>query len=210
MFWCWIVNHATALSVVVTAAATIAVAAFTCCLYRATNRLWEAGGEQIKVATKAANAAETAAKTLVDNERPWVGPRTVACAPPLSAGNDIAKSVCVVIVNTGRMPAQKMRARFEGYIRDKDVLPPELDTTLTPAKALFPGINDYYYPFRDYRGPLSSTDYDGIVGGGRIAWVVGRIDYLDSRGDPHHSTVRTQWDCDRQAFVPSDTGNEAT
>jgi hypothetical protein len=39
------------------------------------------------------------------------------------------------------------------------------------------------------------------VNGGRVAWVVGRIDYFDSRDEPHHSTVRTQWDCQRRAFV---------
>ena len=197
----------TVLSVAVTAGATVAVALFITRLYRATNRLWEASLGQIKVAIMAANAAEISAKALI--ERPWVGPLEVACDPPLSAGNDIAKSVRVVIVNTGRMPAQKMRARFEGYIRDRDFDPPELDTTLIPAKALFPGINDYYSPF-EARNPLSPTEYDGILDGSRVAWVVGRIDYFDSRCDPHFSTVRTQWDCQRNAFVPSVNGNEAT
>jgi hypothetical protein len=194
-------------SIFVTAVATVAVAFFTQRLYRATNRLWEAGQEQTKVAIAAANAAERSAATLVDNERPWVGPKTVAGPPTLSASNLLAETVYVVIVNTGRMPAQQMKARFEGYIKDKDVLPSEPDTSNVPAKALFPGIEDFYYPFR---GELSSTDYDGIANGSRVAWIVGRIEYLDSRGGAHHSTIRTQWDCQRHAFVPSMTGNEAT
>src|SRR5690348_5461955 len=96
--WAWITEHATVLSAIVTALATVAVALFTNCLYWATNRLWEAGQEQTKVASIAANAAERSARALIDNERPWVGPKTVVCASPLSAGNMIANTVYVVIV----------------------------------------------------------------------------------------------------------------
>ena len=67
-------EHATVIAAVISAFATIAIAAFTYILYRATSALGEAGDKQIAVAQAAANAAnrsaEVAERALIQLEAP--------------------------------------------------------------------------------------------------------------------------------------------
>ena len=83
-------------------AATLLVALVSFLLVRATKRLWVASEAEIKV--------------LINSERPWVGPLTVYGPETLSPGENVAASVYVIILNTGRVPAQQMKAHFDGLI----------------------------------------------------------------------------------------------
>jgi hypothetical protein len=191
-FWCWLTGHATVVFVGLTTVATGFIAGFTFALRNSTERLW--------AATRASVDA------IVNNERAWVGTVTVACDPPLAANASIR--AWVHIKNRGRSPALDMRARFEGYILDKGSQPQRPDVTKTTSKPLFPDVDDFYRVFHGQ--VLSAADYNGIVSGTRIAWLIGRVEYLDSQGgSKHHTNVTTRWDCELPAFIP-EGDNDAT
>jgi hypothetical protein len=133
-----------------------------------------------------------------ENERPWVGPITVACdglfpAKPINA--------CIAIRNTGRSPALRMRVSHQGIILNRGQAP-NIPTVWETPKALFPGAEDLYHPFLAH-GPLSYADFMEINGGSRAAWIIARIEYFDGAGNPHHTNICTRWGGpNRPAFVP--------
>jgi hypothetical protein len=141
---------------------------------------------------------------FVATDRPWVGPRTVG-AEQIAPNQFI--TAWVVIENSGRSPAREMRVHFRGDILSAGVMPPKPDVSQRPSKALFSRIPDWYHPFHQHR--LSQADFDGIVAGNRVAWIIGRVEYRDTRNDPHFTDVCTRWDQPLGRFVPHDTGNDA-
>jgi hypothetical protein len=156
---------------------TFVLAVGTLALWWSTRKLWE-------VAT--------------ENERPWVGPITVGCQ-----GLFVNRPIPAVIAikNTGRSPALRMRVAHEGIILNQGQIPNPPTTWETP-KALFPGAEDFYYPFLG-RAPLSQADFVAINAGTRAAWVIARIEYFDGSGNPHHTNICTRWGGpNRPAFVP--------
>jgi hypothetical protein len=62
----------------------------------------------------AAISTRIANRTFKSGERAWVGPETVSTPYGLQIDREI--NAVVIIKNTGRTPALRMRARFEGYI----------------------------------------------------------------------------------------------
>jgi hypothetical protein len=132
-------------------------------------------------------------------DRPWVGPFTVR-SEQLAPGNQITAEI--VILNTGRTPALRMRVAHDGLILDRGVEPARPNLAQRIPKALFPGAHDFYRPFEG-RDPLSQADFEGIVRGTRVAWIVAHIEYFDMEGGRHHTNICTRWDQHgARAFVP--------
>ena len=86
--------------------------------------------------------------------------------------------------------------------------PPKPDNSRAPAKALFPNVIDLYRPFEGYP-PLSDVEWAGLKNGTRIAWVVGRIDYLSIVDRQGWTDVCTRWRPLSGEFEPHDEGNDA-
>jgi hypothetical protein len=155
---------------------------------------------------KQAKAATVTADAVIDNERPWVGPITTS-SQQIAPGQFI--SATVVIQNSGQTPALEMRAAFKGSIKLKADSADQPDIAHAPPKALFPNVPDWYYPFSKSQ-ILSRTDFDAICNGDKIAWILGKIEYLDNRRRPRYTNICTRWDQSRGVFVPNETGNDAT
>jgi hypothetical protein len=156
-------------------------------------------------AEEAAKAATATAIAVVDSERPWVGPITTS-SQQIAPGQFIHATV--VIVNSGQTPALEMRAAFKGSIKSKTDSADQPDMAQTPPKALFPHVPDWYYPFSKSL-ILSQADFDAICDGDKIAWILGKIEYLDNRRRPRYTNICTRWDQSRGVFVPNETGNDA-
>jgi hypothetical protein len=183
-------------------------------LFRETEGLRTAADRQkedflrsVQAAEKAAFAAENSANAIVDNERPWVGLVTIV-GIQIGPGRPIEAKV--VIQNTGHTPARHMRAAFRGSTTAATAACGDApDVNLTPQKALFPNIPDYYYPFHGHR-VLTDDEFRAIVNGTRILWVVGRIEYLDNRGIQRWTDVCARWEQSRGEYVPNWSGNDAS
>jgi hypothetical protein len=138
-------------------------------------------------------------------DRPWVGPITVR-SEQLAPGNQINAEI--VIMNTGRTPALRMRVAHDGLILDRGVEPARPNLVQRVPKALFPGAHDFYRPFEG-RGPLSHSDFEGIVRGTRVAWIIAHIEYFDMEDERHQTNICTRWDQHgARGFVP-DLQNDA-
>jgi hypothetical protein len=164
--------------------------------------------QSAKAAQKAADASAASAAILIDAQRPWVGLVTIV-GVQIRPGLPIEAKV--VIQNTGHTPARCMRVMFRGSITAATAATgaaPEA-ANLTPQKALFPNVPDFYYPFHGSRA-LTDDDFRAIVQGTRILWVVGRIEYLDNRGIERWTDICVRWDQSRGEYVPNLTGNDAT
>jgi hypothetical protein len=141
-------------------------------------------------------------KASIEADRPWVGPVTVATCPernPLSA--------TIVIRNTGRRPALQMRIAHRWVLLDQNTAPTIPDPRGGVAKALFPNADDFYYPFHG-RGSFTHVEQHRIETGTHVLWVMARIEYLDGRGDTHHTNICTRWDRGRRVYIP-DRDNDA-
>jgi hypothetical protein len=146
--WVWLTEHATVLSAAISAIATIFIARYTLTLRRSTDKLWEAGEHQIKVAQKAADAAELAAqatrdsvvlaeKTAANNEelrklseRARVsggGIRAVVSMTNITGGTGLVltNEFEIHINNHGRGPAALRRIRWGFCTTDRSKMPPE-------------------------------------------------------------------------------------
>src|SRR5215470_2095214 len=150
-------------------------------------------------------SVRVAERALLAAHRPWVGPKTVF-SEQLAAGHII--KAYVEIKNTGGSPALKMRAAFRGDFLPTDTAPSLPNSSQAPDKALFPDTPDYYYPFGRSR-VMSKADFDGILSGQTVAWIIGRVDYFDGVGRLHTTNIRTRWDQSQGAFVPDEHGNDA-
>src|SRR5262245_47806288 len=141
-------------------------------------------------AEEAARAATGNAQAMIDNERPWIGVDTVY-TEKLEPG-PVIQQAFVRIKNTGKTPALRMRVAFKGSVLPKGTPPRAPDITSEPPKPLFPDTMDFYYPFGDL--VLSHADFQEIVAGSRVAWIVGRIEYFDGSKRPHKTQVCCRWD----------------
>lgn len=147
-------------------------------LVRATIRLWNA---------------------TVENERPWVGPITVNC-DQIIVGRPSRGTI--VIKNTGRSPALRMRVAHRGIILNQGQAPPSTPNVWEVPKALFPNAEDFYHPPVD-GGPLSQADVAAIIAGTRVLWVIARVEYFDREGNLHHTNICTRWGgVNRPVMVP--------
>jgi hypothetical protein len=119
---------------VLTALATLAIAAFTLTLKRATDRLWDAGERQLKLAAdtaaaqshdmqasikaaeKAADAAKLTAEaakvaadiaksTLIETDRPWISINAEIDGPLIFGPEEIEIPLKITLKNIGRSPA---------------------------------------------------------------------------------------------------------
>ena len=156
-------------------------------------------------AEEAARAATVNAQAMIDNERPWIGVDTVY-TEKLEPG-PVIQQAFVRIKNTGKTPALRMRVAFKGSVLPKGTPPRAPDITSEPPKPLFPDTMDFYYPFGDL--VLSHADFQEIVAGSRVAWIVGRIEYFDGSKRPHKTQVCCRWDRSRGVFIPHEQGNDA-
>jgi len=131
-------------------------------------------------------------RATVSNERPWVGPITVNC--------DVRQGT-VVIKNTGRSPALRMRVSHRALIVNPGQAPMVLNIWEVP-KALFPGAEDFYHPTIE-GGPLSQADFGRMAAGTRELWVIARIEYFDGDGNFYHTDISTRWGgVNRPVMVP--------
>jgi hypothetical protein len=100
-----------------------------------------------------------------------------------------------------------MRAAFKGSVLPKGTPPTAPDVASESPKPLFPDIPDFYHPFAD--SVLSHADFQEIVAGSRVVWIVGRIEYFDGSKRPHQTQVCCRWDRSRGVFIPDEQGNDA-
>lgn len=156
-------------------------------------------------AEEAARAATANAQAMIDNERPWIGVDTV-WSEKLVSGAIIQKAF-VRIKNTGKTPALRMRAAFKGSVLPRGTAPTAPDVASEPPKPLFPNTLDFYYPFGGF--VLSDADFQEVLVGSRVAWIVGRIEYFDGSKGSHQTQVCCRWDQGRSVFVPHEQGNDA-
>jgi hypothetical protein len=166
---------------------TLALALFTGVLAVSTIGLWTITDLTLR------HSRETAERQL----RAWVGPVTTNC-DVFAAGHRIQAKI--VIINTGKSPAQNMRVAVRGHILDTGILPPIPGTSAEPPKTLFPSIPDEHPAFHNVK--LSLQDQEGIDKGQRTAWIIARIDYFVGKNDPRYTNICTRWDRSRRVFVP--------
>jgi hypothetical protein len=114
----------------------------------------------------------------------------------------------VILMNTGRTPAQKMRARFEGHILAMDAPRPSTSSEGAAPKSLFPGVRDYYYPFAG-SSALTYTSIGALEKGDFVAWIVGRVDYFDHGGIRRYTNVCARLNQGSDDFIPHEEGNDA-
>ncbi|WP_140688312.1 hypothetical protein [Mesorhizobium sp. B2-6-2] len=117
---------------------TFVLCVFTGLLWRSTNKLWLAGEKQMKLiqdnaalqsadmqasikvaedAAKAANrSAEVAERTMVLNDRPWVGVELQILRPLVFTADDCSIKLDVTITNHGRSPAIRTEAYVEFFV----------------------------------------------------------------------------------------------
>jgi len=161
-------------------------------------------------ATTAAKAATASANAVVENQRPFVGPVTTSTANKKLAIGSGYRRYYVVIFNSGRSPAQRMKVLFKGEIRPTEWTPRFMpDPSHEPSKTLFPGVTDFYYAFTD-QPDLSQGQFDRIVAGTDRMWIFGRIEYLDNRDRRQHTNLCTVYNVQREAFVPHTEHNDAS
>jgi hypothetical protein len=156
---------------------TLVLALGTLALWSSTRKLWN---------------------VTTENERPWVGPITVNC-DQLIAGQPSRGTI--VIKNTGRTPALRMRIAHRGVILNQGQVPATPSAWEVP-KALFPNAEDFYHPPVE-GGPLSQADASALVAGTRVLWIIARIEYFDGGGKLHHTNICTRWGgINRPVMVP--------
>jgi hypothetical protein len=201
-----------------TAVSTIVVAIFTCVLARSTKRLWittrdsaQAQSADMRVsiaaAEDAARAANRTAQALIDAERPWIG---LVTTHKVQVGPNIEPRAEVVIKNTGRTPARNLRVAFVGAIRTAAEGIPEIPNTEgAPARVLIPENPDFHRPFEG-AGNMTRETFQEIITGRTIAWIVGRMDYLDGAGAPHWTTMRLFYRHEGNEFHAHQDGNDVT
>jgi hypothetical protein len=133
-------------------------------------------------ATIAAEAATANAKAVVENQRPFVGPITTSTNNTAFAVGCGYRKFYVLITNSGRSPAQRMKVIFKGKIRSRDWTPRfPPDPAKEPPKTLFPGVLDWYCPFANTPG-ITQDQFDKINNETDRMWVIGRIEYFDNCG----------------------------
>ncbi|MBZ9843717.1 hypothetical protein [Mesorhizobium sp. CA5] len=117
---------------------TFILCVFTGLLWRSTNKLWLAGEKQMKLiqdnaalqsadmqasikvaedAAKAANrSAEVAERTMVLNDRPWVGVELQILGPLVFTAHDCSIKLDMTITNHGRSPAIRTDPHVEFFV----------------------------------------------------------------------------------------------
>jgi hypothetical protein len=136
--------------------------------------------------------------------RPWVGVETVS-SHSFKVHQPIKASV--ILMNTGRTPAQKMRASFEGHLPTMDAPRPSASSEGPRPSPSSPGVRDYYYPFAG----SSALTYTSIraLEGDLVAWIVGRVDYFDHGGIRRYTNVCARLNQGSDDFIPHEEGNDA-
>jgi hypothetical protein len=108
---------------VLTALATVAIAAFTLTLKRATNRLWDAGERQLKLAAENAAAqscdmqasVEIARRSYASQHRTWLKVYPVEIGPISVGGGKIRVSITIEAENAGNFPAFNVQVGCTPY-----------------------------------------------------------------------------------------------
>jgi hypothetical protein len=161
-------------------------------------------------ATIAAEAATANAKAVVDNQRPIVGPITTSTNNTAFAVGGGYREFYVLITNSGRSPAQRMKVVFKGKFRPRDWTPRfPPDPTKEPPKTLFPGVRDWHFPFAN-EPDITQDQFDKINNGTDRMWIIGRIEYFDNLDRHQYTNVCTVWDTHRKVFVPHREHNNAS
>jgi hypothetical protein len=103
-----------------------------------------------------------------------------------------------------------MQAAFKGYILPNGSSPPDFSTSAIIGKVLLPGVQDFYHPFENYAQPptgqykLNNSRSTQIANGELVAWVVGKIDYVDSAGSKGWGTICTKFAPGQNRFIPAE------
>jgi hypothetical protein len=126
----------------------------------------------------------------IENERPWVGTFTVQ---PDKERNPFGAEI--IIWNTGRRPALKMRIAHRGEILEPGSVPAIPDPRNEISKALFPNAKDFHYPL--HGRAFTEAERRGFEAGTHVLWVIARIEYLDGWNNIHHTNICTRWDRER-------------
>lgn len=195
--------NATEIAAAITALATIAIAWFTLTLRAATDRLWSAGKDQLRVAER----------TLTELERPYMylkikqsGLQTDANAL-VAARNRLEYS----FKNTGRTVAHSMEHAFRIAIEGPGKFPDPIDPDNPPATDVerFPaGVivepNDHHEPpVRDLRLYDDDAKWQSFAAPGKRSqlFMLGYFRYGDIFGAVHVLGFCAQYDIVLQRFV---------
>jgi hypothetical protein len=172
---------------VFTALFTLALAAFTWTLWRATDQ----------IGRDTTNAANASAKNFTASERAYV---KISHLPPglsfESGDGTVFASINLEIKNHGRTPARITKVRIKSrHFLPADPMPVEADygDAIDPnATEQFLVTGDYFYSGGTL--PLDRGYYDLISRGIEILWVYGYVDYIDIFGQRHRAGYARYFD----------------
>jgi hypothetical protein len=179
----------------ITAAATLAIAAFTFTLWWTTWNLWKSSDEQIKVARTAAEAAKKSADTaefaLVALEGPFlfvVDVRDRIFPAPMAdrmyPGSAAPPEVDIYLFNTGRSTAVIQEIRYEITLHERDpVAPVFTDKVITRGGVTVTAVNVKTLPLTvKFWRSLTAPELAAIRAKTLHVYVQGEITYSDTLG----------------------------
>jgi hypothetical protein len=136
-----------------------------------------------RLSDAATQANEIANQSLANATRPWIGVDTVE-AGTIQAGQSL--TIEVRVRNSGRTPSTDVQGLFLVYISPIDN-PPALLTkqcdSCVRSVVLPDGTVSYKLAVRD--NVMTAGEVERIKEGKDTMWIVGRLDYRDSEGEPH-------------------------
>jgi len=162
----------------VTAAATIVIALFTFTLWRATDRLWDAGERQL------AHLNETAERQL----RAYVNIIKI-----IGRNLDDRHAFTIEIRNYGQTPAYDVRTEGAIVLTTQTPLEHELALPADPpfiggAGTLAPGAENHIRI--EIKPPLSNEELDQVRLGTKAIYIFGRIRYIDAFNHHRQTSFR--------------------
>ena len=165
-----------------------------------------------KVAQEAAAAAtqqaQTAEKSFVSSQRPWVGIDNISDMP-LNVGHE--PSVVLSMKNTGPGAAVHVRAKTIGGVRTIEEITPDPPTEVPEEAGVVMLMPNSFYRYRPFNGhaPLTNAQAVGFNAKTHVGWIVGRVEYEGGLGDRHETTFRLEY-IHPHGWEATERGNKAT
>jgi hypothetical protein len=162
--------------------------------------------QQLDAASRrAVEVSDSTAKAVLSLDRPWVGLSSVVVDPLLPDQRLLIKAT---IQNTGKSPALAVRASFEPVVAvARGLVNPKIDACSDcPQPALMPNALLSFEVAVD--GALMTREQIVRIRNGQdTVLLFGRIDYLDTAGQPHQTLSCMRWLPNSPVFGACAEGN---
>jgi len=161
-----------------------------------------------EAATTAKQQAETAEKSFISSQRPWVGIDHISDLP-LNVGHE--PSVVLSMKNTGPGAAVHVRAKTVGGVRSIEEITPDPPTEVPEEAGVVMLMPNTFYRYRPFKGhaPLTDAQAAGLSAKTYVGWIVGRVEYEGGLGDRHETTFRLEY-FHPHGWEATERGNKAT